>query len=103
VGALLDHHGAGGVVGNNRNSAVLNARFLNDLMNIDGDVMEGGDPATGLQLNFLLNHFKFHNKILLNFICLNRGYYNKGEFYSQPFLQKCKEKHNFIREMCKLT
>jgi len=60
VGALLDHYGAGGVVRNNSYGTVLHAGFLNDLVNVDGNVVEGGDPSSGLQLNLFLYYFEFH-------------------------------------------
>ena len=58
--ALLDHDGAGGMVRNDAHSAVDDAGLGNDLHDVGGDVMEGGDPTAGLQLNFFLNNFKFH-------------------------------------------
>ena len=60
MGALLDHNGAGGVVRDHGHGAVLDAGLFDDLVDIDGDVVEGGDPAAGLQLNFFLDHFQFH-------------------------------------------
>ena len=64
VGALLDHDGAGGVVGNDCDGTVHNAGILNDLHNFLGNVVESGDPAAGLQFQFLLINFKFHNVFL---------------------------------------
>ena len=74
VGALLNHDGAGGVVRNDSDSTVLDAGLLNDLHNIGGDVMEGGDPATGLQLDLFLNYFEIHFGFLL--ICKLKGLTN---------------------------
>ena len=60
VGALLDHDGAGGVVGRDADRAVLDAGFLDDLNDLTGDIVEGGDPAAGLQLEFFLINLEFH-------------------------------------------
>ena len=60
VGALLDHDGAGGVVGRDADRAVLDAGLLDDLDDLTGNVMEGGDPAAGLQLEFFLINLEFH-------------------------------------------
>ena len=60
VGALLDHDGAGGVVRRDADRAVLDAGFLDDLDDLAGHVMEGGDPAAGLQLEFFLINLEFH-------------------------------------------
>ena len=60
VRALLDHDGAGGVVGRDADGAVLDAGFLDDLNDLAGDIVEGGDPAAGLQLEFFLINLKFH-------------------------------------------
>ena len=60
VGALLDHDGAGGVVRRDADRAVLDAGFLDDLNDLTGHVMEGGDPPTGLQLEFFLINLEFH-------------------------------------------
>ena len=65
VGALLDHDGAGGVVRYDGNSPVLDAGFFRDLMHVEGDVVEGGDPASGLKFDLFLNHFEFHCIFLL--------------------------------------
>ena len=54
VGALLDHDGAGGVVGRDADCAVLDAGLLDDLNDLTGDIVEGGDPTAGLQLEFFL-------------------------------------------------
>ena len=48
VRALLDHDGAGGVVGRDADRAVLDAGFLDDLDDLAGDIVEGGDPPAGL-------------------------------------------------------
>ena len=61
VRALLDHDGTGGVVRDHGNSTVLDAGLFHDLMNVDRDVVEGGDPTAGLQLDFFLDHFEFHD------------------------------------------
>jgi hypothetical protein len=53
------------VVRSDTYGTVLNAGLLNDLKNVAGYVVEGGDPASGLKLDFLLKNFEFHNKILL--------------------------------------
>ena len=60
VGALLDHDGAGGVVGRDADGAVLDAGLLDDLNDLAGNIVEGGDPAAGLQLEFFLINLKFH-------------------------------------------
>ena len=60
VGALLDHDGAGGVVRRDADRAVLDAGFLDDLNDLTGDIVEGGDPAAGLQLEFFLINLEFH-------------------------------------------
>ena len=60
VGALLDHDGAGGVMGRDADRAVLDAGFLDDLDDLTGNVVEGGDPAAGLQLEFFLINLEFH-------------------------------------------
>ena len=64
VRALLNHDGAGGVVGNDCDGTVHNAGILNDLHDFLRDVVESGDPAAGLQFQFLLINFKFHNVFL---------------------------------------
>ena len=60
VGALLDHDGAGGVVGRDADRAVLDAGFLDDLDDLTGNIVEGGDPPAGLQLEFFLINLEFH-------------------------------------------
>jgi hypothetical protein len=65
VRALLNHHGAGGVVRNDGNSTVLNAGSCNDIKNLFSDIVEGGDPAAGLQFDFFLDKFEFHGVFLL--------------------------------------
>ena len=60
VGALLDHDGAGGVVRRDADRAVLDAGFLDDLNDLTGDIVEGGDPAAGLQLELFLINLEFH-------------------------------------------
>ena len=60
VGALLDHDGAGGVVRRDADRAVLDAGFLDDLNDLTRDIVEGGDPPTGLQLEFFLINLEFH-------------------------------------------
>ena len=60
VGALLDHDGAGGVVRRDADRAVLDAGLLDDLDDLAGHVVEGGDPAAGLQLEFFLINLEFH-------------------------------------------
>ena len=42
VGALLDHHGAGGVVGDDGADAIFDARLLDDLHHFAGNVVKGG-------------------------------------------------------------
>jgi len=73
VGTLLNHDRAGGVVRNHRNGTVLDTGLLNDLMYVDGDVVEGGNSAAGLQLNFFLNHFEFHGCFVLS-VCFKLIY-----------------------------
>ena len=60
VRALLDHDGAGGVVGRDADCAVLDAGFLDNLHNLTGNIVEGGDPAARLKLKFFLINFEFH-------------------------------------------
>ena len=66
VRALLNHNRTSGVMRNHRHGTILDARLLDDLVYIDGDVVEGGDPAARLQLNFFLNHFEFHRYYVLS-------------------------------------
>jgi hypothetical protein len=68
VRALLNHYGAGGVVRNDSNGTVLNAGVLNHFEDLLSDVVEGGDPASGLKLEFFLINLELHNKILLLFL-----------------------------------
>jgi hypothetical protein len=68
VRALLNHNGAGGVVRNDSNGTVLNAGVLNHFEDFLSDVVEGGDPTSGLKLEFFLINLEFHNKILLLFL-----------------------------------
>ena len=60
VRALLDHDRAGGVMGRDADRAVLDAGLLDDLDDLTGNVVEGGDPPTGLQLEFFLINLEFH-------------------------------------------
>lgn len=60
VGAFLNHYGAGGVVGRDADRAVLDAGFLDDLDDLTGNVVEGGNPAAGLQFELFLINLKFH-------------------------------------------
>lgn len=60
VRALLDHDGASGVVGRDADRAVLDAGFLDDLDDLTGNVVEGRNPATGLQFELFLINLKFH-------------------------------------------
>ena len=60
VGAFLNHDGAGGVVRRDADRAVLDAGFLDDLNDLTGDIVEGGDPAAGLQLELFLINLEFH-------------------------------------------
>ena len=60
VRALLDHDGAGGVVGGDADGAVLDTAGLHDFDDFLRDVMEGGDPAAGLQFELFLKNFEFH-------------------------------------------
>lgn len=60
MGAFLDHDRAGGVVGRDADRAVFDAGFLDDLNDLTGDIVEGGDPPTGLQLEFFLINLEFH-------------------------------------------
>ena len=57
---LLDHDGASGVVGRDADRAVLDAGFLDDLDDLTGNVVEGGNPAAGLQFELFLINLKFH-------------------------------------------
>ena len=65
VRALLNHYGAGGVVRSDTYGTVLDAGLLNDVKNVACYVVEGGDPTSGLKLDFFLKNFEFHCKILL--------------------------------------
>ena len=60
MGALLDHDGAGGVVGGDADGAVLDTAGLHDFDDFLRDIMEGGDPAAGLQFELFLKNFEFH-------------------------------------------
>jgi len=60
VGALLNHNGAGGVMRSDANGSVLNAGSRNYLADFLGNVVEGGDPAAGLELKLFLKYFEFH-------------------------------------------
>ena len=60
VRAFLYHHRAGGVVGRDADRAVLDAGLLDDLNDLTGHVVEGGDPAAGLKLQLFLINLKFH-------------------------------------------
>ena len=60
VGAFLNHDGAGGVVRRDADCAVLDAGLLDDLNDLAGDIVEGGDPAAGLQLELFLINLEFH-------------------------------------------
>ncbi len=60
VRALLNHYRAGGVVRSDTNGTVLNAGLLNDLDDLACYVVEGGDPASGLELKLFLINLKFH-------------------------------------------
>jgi hypothetical protein len=62
VRALLNHYRASGVVRSDTYGTVLNAGLLNDVKDVAGYVVEGGDPTSGLKLNFLLKNLKFHFK-----------------------------------------
>ena len=42
------------------NSSVLNAGCLNYVEYLLSDVVEGGDPASGLKLEFFLINLEFH-------------------------------------------
>ena len=63
VGSILNNDRAGGMMGNDSDGTVHNTGILNDLHDFLGYVVESGDPAAGLQLQFLLINFKFHNTI----------------------------------------
>jgi hypothetical protein len=67
VRALLNHYGACGVVRNDSNGTVLNAGVLNHFKDLLSDVVEGGDPTSGLKLELFLINLEFHNKFLLLF------------------------------------
>lgn len=60
VRALLDHDGASGVVGRDADRAVLDTGLLDDLDDFTGNVVEGGNPAAGLQFELFLINLKFH-------------------------------------------
>lgn len=50
----VNHHRASCAVGDHRNSTILDTGLLYNLVDINRDVMECGDPAPGLQLDFVL-------------------------------------------------
>ncbi len=58
--ALLDHDGASGVVGRDADRAVLDAGLLDNLNDFTGNIVEGGNPAAGLQFELFLINLKFH-------------------------------------------
>ena len=60
MGAFLDHDRAGGVVGRDADRAVLDTGLLDDLDDFPGNVVEGGNPAAGLQFELFLINLKFH-------------------------------------------
>lgn len=60
VRALLDHDRAGGVMGRDADRAVFDAGLLDDLDDFTGNVVEGGNPAAGLQFELFLINLKFH-------------------------------------------
>ena len=65
IESVLNHYGASGVVRSDTYGTVLDAGLLNDVKDVAGYVVEGGYPASGLKLDFLLKYFEFHDKILL--------------------------------------
>ena len=60
VRAFLNHDGAGRVVRGDADGAVLDARGGDDFADFLRDVVEGGDPAPRLKLEFLLVDDEFH-------------------------------------------
>ena len=60
VRALLNHDGASGVVGRDADRAVLDAGLLDNLNDFTGNIVEGGNPAAGLQFELFLINLKFH-------------------------------------------
>ena len=60
MGAFLDHDRAGGVVGRDADRAVLDAGLLDNLDDLTGNVVEGRNPAAGLQFELFLINLKFH-------------------------------------------
>jgi hypothetical protein len=72
VGALLNHYGAGGMVGSHTYGTVLYAGSGNDLTNLLGNVVEGGDPASGLKLDFFLVNLEFHDVVLLVYVFVSQ-------------------------------
>jgi hypothetical protein len=60
VRALLYHYRTSGVVRCNTNCTVLNSGLLYNVENVACYVVEGGDPSSGLKLDFLLKNFEFH-------------------------------------------
>ena len=42
------------------NGAVLDAGLFDDLHDVGGQIMEGGDPAAGLNVQFFLNNLDIH-------------------------------------------
>lgn len=60
VRALLDHDRAGSVMGRDADRAVFDAGLLDDLDDFTGNVVEGGNPAAGLQFELFLINLKFH-------------------------------------------
>ena len=60
VRAFLHHNRAGGVVRRDADRPVLHARRLDDLADLLRHVVEGGDPTSRLQFQFLLKYDEFH-------------------------------------------
>ena len=58
--ALLNHNGAGGVVRSDGHGTVLNAGSGNDLDDLLGNVVEGGNPSPGLELQLFLKNLEIH-------------------------------------------
>ena len=61
VRALLYHYRAGRVVRYDSNCTVLNAGSVYDSLNLLRNIVEGGDPTSGLELKLLLKNFHFHS------------------------------------------
>jgi hypothetical protein len=65
VGAFLDHYRTGGVMRVNNTDTVLDAGFLNDLLNVVGNVVEAGHMVPGLKFNSASVNCHFNYLLLI--------------------------------------